>query len=396
MTIAVILVALSFIDAPTRDSHPVADMERIVVDDRFPGGYQVELADVDGDRKLDIVALGNGTCAWFRNPDWKKRIVSGPDRSPGIISTAAADIDGDGRAEIAIAYEFAMNQPRKGKLMLAKTDDPIAGTWSFREIAEIGSIHRLRWGDVDGDRRLDLVVAPIFGVDASPPEFDQAPAILRVYRNGLGTEPEVVSKHLIMHAIGVVDLEGDGRSEVLTASMDGATRLDLDASTGRFRSTRISAGADASAGRRAGASEIHVGRFRDGRRFVATIDPWHGSEVSIRELGPDALPDPSRPGERVVLDTTLDDGHALCVADGDGDGDDEVFAGHRGKDHRVSRYDVEGRKWTRTVIDPAVAAQDLRAADLDGDGRPEVVAIGGKTANIVIYRFPARSNRDSK
>ena len=40
-----------------------------------------------------------------------------------------------------------------------------------------------------------------------------------------------------------------------------------------------------------------------------------------------------------MIDDTLADGHALWVADVDGDGDDEVFAGHRGKDHRVSLYD---------------------------------------------------------
>ena len=31
-----------------------------------------------------------------------------------------------------------------------------------------------------------------------------------------------------------------------------------------------------------------------------------------------------------MIDTTLKEGHALWVADVDGDGDDEVFAGYRG------------------------------------------------------------------
>ena len=55
-------------------------------------------------------------------------------------------------------------------------------------------------------------------------------------------------------------------------------------------------------------------------------------------------------GERQVIDDTLADGHALWVADIDGDGDDEVFAGHRGKDHRVSAYDFDGQSWRRTVL----------------------------------------------
>ncbi len=91
---------------------------------------------------------------------------------------------------------------------------------------------------------------------------------------------------------------------------------------------------------------------------------------------------------RTVLDTTLADGHALWVADVDGDGDDEVFAGHRGKDHRVSMYDLDRvqNKWNRTVLDQGIAAQDLRGGDLDGDGTPDVVAVGGATHNVVWYR----------
>jgi hypothetical protein len=77
------------------------------------------------------------------------------------------------------------------------------------------------------------------------------------------------------------------------------------------------------------------------------------------------------------------------VADVDGDGDDEIFAGHRGKDHRISMYDLDRatQKWTRTVLDHDIAAQDLRGGDLDGDGTPDVVAVGGATHNVVWYKF---------
>jgi hypothetical protein len=93
-------------------------------------------------------------------------------------------------------------------------------------------------------------------------------------------------------------------------------------------------------------------------------------------------------GSRTVLDATLTDGHALWVADVDGDGDDEVFAGHRGKDHRVSMYDFDhaSKTWNRYVLDLDIAAQDLRGGDLDGDGTPDLVAIGGATHNVVWYR----------
>jgi hypothetical protein len=42
--------------------------------------------------------------------------------------------------------------------------------------------------------------------------------------------------------------------------------------------------------------------------------------------------------------------------------------------------------WRRTLIDPAgVAVEDLAAADLDGDGRQDIVAVGRATKNVRIY-----------
>jgi hypothetical protein len=133
--------------------------------------------------------------------------------------------------------------------------------------------------------------------------------------------------------------------------------------------------------------------MKDGRCLLATIEPWHGNRVCVYLAGflhrGENGPDLDQFGPRTVLDDTLDEGHALWVADVDGDGDDEVFAGHRGKDHRVSLYDFDRARnsWVRTVLDRDIAAQDLRGGDLDGDGVPDVVAVGGATHNVVWYRF---------
>ena len=375
--------------------------ERVVIDDNFPGGYQVEVADVNGDKKPDIVALGGSTLAWYENPSWTKRVITGKDRTPGIISSATADLDGDGKAEIAVAYDFEMNQPARGKLLLAMQgatpDDP----WTFRPIADVPSIHRLRWGDIDGDGKLDLVVAPLFGPKSEPPTFDQDPATLGVLlaaRTSLmGELPKEPSASLlamglarapVIHAIEFVPAgKGLAMPSVVLAGNGGVERCWLKPP--RFQQLIghdwVIPGAPGSAPKR-GSSEVHLGKLADGRLFVATIDPWHGTEVAVC-IG-------KKPGQlsggggipRTVLDDTLDDGHALWVADVDGDGNDEVFAGHRGKDARVSVYKFDGKTWSRTVLDPNLTAQDLRGGDLDGDGTPDVVAIGGKSHNVVWFR----------
>ena len=367
------------------DPRPLPRFDRVVIDANFPGGYQVEVADVNGDGKPDVVGVGGGTCAWYENPGWTKRIISDDARTPRIISNATADLDGDGKAEVAIAYEFEMNTPATGKLALAIQGSGADDPWTIRPIADVPSIHRLRWGDVDGDKQLDLVVSPIFGPKAKPPTYDQDPASVLVFRprkdpRGVPwPKPEPVTSRPVLHAIRVVDFDGDGAADVLTADNLGV-QLCRRQQESSWEGRSLAPGAPGGPPKR-GASEIHVGRLGDGTRFLATVEPWHGNEVAIyRANGPTTF------GPRTVIDDTLADGHALWVSDVDGDGDDEVFAGHRGKDARVSAYDFDGKTWVRTVLDRAITAQDLRGGDLDGDGTPDVVGIGGASHNVVWYR----------
>lgn len=352
-------------------------LERVVIDADLPGAYQVEIAEVNGDGKADIVALGGGTVAWYENPSWTKRIVSDAKTTPGVISTATRDIDGDGKAEIAIAYEFEMTKPKRGKLLLARQGEK---SWTYENLGDYPSIHRLRWGDFDGDGKADLAVAPIFGPSATSPDFQEEGAGLVVLLAANGFRPGEVARGKVTHAIGVVPWNEKGRDSILSASNEGVWRhRHID---GTWISWKLFDGA-AGTRPKTGASEIHQGRFADDTAFFATIEPWHGTNVVVHTESPAGS---DRFEKATMLDDSLIDGHALCVADIDGDGTGEVFAGYRGKGTSVIGYRRVGDAWQRTVIDDRIAAQDLRSGDVDGDGRPDVVAVGGSTRNVVLYR----------
>lgn len=363
-------------DAPIAFGPPGHSLKRTVIDANFPGAYQVEIADVNGDGKRDIVALGGGTVAWFENPTWQKRVVSDAKTSPGVISTATADIDGDGKAEIAIAYEFEMTQPKKGQLLIARQS---GDSWKYEQLGAFPSIHRLRWGDFDGDKKLDLAIAPIFGESATAPKFQEQGADLAVLFSGSPDRKSHVIRRLVTHAIGIIPWKEHDRNAFLSASNDGIWRHQF--MDGKWESRNLLVGASGERPK-TGCSEIHQGHFTDGRAFYATVEPWHGSDVV---LVPEKRPNSDDFGPRFVLDTTMIDGHALCVADIDGDGTDEVFAGFRGRGTSVNGYRYEAGAWKKTVIDNKIAAQDLRSGDINGDGLADIVSVGGSTKNVVIY-----------
>jgi len=79
----------------------------------YPGGYQVAVADVNGDGRPDVIALSTdgNRVDWFENPTWKRRPVAQVERP---IDLAVHDLDGDGRPGIALAYGFYFGDSSRG------------------------------------------------------------------------------------------------------------------------------------------------------------------------------------------------------------------------------------------------------------------------------------------
>ena len=102
--------------------------------------------------------------------------------------------------------------------------------------------------------------------------------------------------------------------------------------------------------------------------------------------------------ERHVIDEQVRWGHAVWFADLDGDGADELVIGVRDNPAKGDTFtekmgvrvykctDGKGMKWERMLLDEGgVAVEDLTVADLDGDGRPDIIAVGRQTGNARIY-----------
>jgi hypothetical protein len=186
------------------------------------------------------------------------------------------------------------------------------------------------------------------------------------------------------HNFDPVQWDDDPAEELLVASKEGVFLLDRGTSAVTRR--RLS-GTESG-----GAGEVRMGRLPGGKRFFATVEPMHGTNL-VLYTEPD-----SSPGQplwnRRVLDASLADGHALACGDLAGLGRDQIVVGWRAMGRPGVKVGIKlftplddaGTDWKQTLVDDnTMACEDLCLADLDRDGRLDIVAAGRATKNLKIY-----------
>ena len=343
------------------------------------GGYQVYLADVNRDGTADLVALASGMneLFWFEGPDWKRHVLAAG--MSGMINLAACSEDAAGYPVFVIAHGFSSRAEKSiGAVSVLRRDGAVDQPWRREDIDRLPTSHRIRCADIDGDGRRVFVNAPLTAADARPPDY-RRPVPLVCYAPGewkrtlIGDGDEGV-----MHGIHVVDWDGDGKEEILTASFSGIHRYGR-VPDGSWKRTAITAG-DPAPWPNCGASDVTVGQLA-GERFLASIEPWHGNQVVVYRR------DGSR-WVRRVIDDTYADGHTVVTADLNGDGRDEIIGGCRQGPRSVYIYHAgeSALEWRRTTLDDGgIAAASCAVADLNADGRPDIACIGSATANLKWY-----------
>src|SRR4029450_10236021 len=138
-------------------------------------------------------------------------------------------------------------------------------------------------------------------------------------------------------------------------------------------------------------SDVAVGRVK-GKRILAAVEPWHGNEVVVYTQNKGAW-------QRKVIFSELKEGHEVCVGDFNGDGRDDIVAGDRAKgeissSHVFYAQDDEAANWSHQALDEkGMSASGCQVADINADGRPDIVMIGGATANIKYYENLAPASK---
>src|SRR6266851_7552142 len=127
--------------------------------------YAVLVADINGDGKPDVVAINPTQVVWYENPSWEKHVILDGVSKKDNVAIAAADIDGDGKVDLALGADWQPTNTTGGGTIQWIGRDPAnpAAPWQLTPIATEPTVHRMRWGDVDGDGKPELVVMPLHG-----------------------------------------------------------------------------------------------------------------------------------------------------------------------------------------------------------------------------------------
>ncbi len=355
---------------------------RAVEIDRIEIGYGLQMADVNGDGKTDIVLADKNTIQWYENPDWTKHIIAKGLTERDNVCITARDIDGDGKCEIAVGGQWNYRETIKDGAVfyLIPSKDRIA-PWSAVALHHEPSVHRMHW--IRGAQgRFQLVVKPLRGRGSVNGEGNGirvlAYSIPRNRKDEWSYDVVCEFMHL-SHNFHPVNWDGDEEEEIIIAGKEGVWHFDNRG--GKWSARRLT---DNFAG------EIRDGRLPSGRRFIVAIEPMHGTTAAVY-----AQPDQAREMWQPLkkLDEKLKDGHALACADFLGVGSDQIVVGWRAMNAKgipgikmFTPLDKDGKKWRETRISAdKVAVEDIKVADLNGDGKIDIVAAARQTKNLVIF-----------
>jgi hypothetical protein len=405
-TIATLVLALSP-STQAADTPPALRFEAQELDPHVGNVcYAVTTADVNGDGKLDVVAVTEDAVVWFENPMWQKHEIVRGATALDNVCIAAHDIDGDGHVDFALGAGWRPTDTT-GASTLQWLGRDADGQWQMHPIrfAE-PTLHRIRWGDVASSGKLQLVVVPLQGRGTKGPNWGDGSGVkIQVFT--VPDDPQspdwpadVADDSL--HTTHNFQIQPWG---ILVAAWEGVFELRRDGH-GHWTRTKLGEGYQAAELANKGASEIKFGQLVTRAPVIATIEPWHGRQVVLYEpeewtlYEPFSTPFLKGPWNRRVLDDGVMWGHAVWIADLDGEKGDELIVGQR--DPRTDEKQPKGPgvwvyQFTKSsdgstpkpvkviVDDGGMACEDALAADLDGDGRPDIVAGGRATHNVKIY-----------
>jgi hypothetical protein len=352
--------------------------EAQVIDDQVAIGYGLAIGDVDGDQKPDILLADKKQFVWYRNGDWKRFVMVDNLTAADNVCIAARDINGDGKVEVAVGAQWTPSETtdtaKSGSVhYLIRPKDPTA-KWTPVKLYHEPTIHRMRWVKAD-ENNFQLIVLPLHGIGNKNGEGEA----VNVIAYEMPKDPTKQWKHSVidrsMHLTHNFDVVENANRELLyIGGKEGIKVLGFENGMWTNREWYVQ-----------GESFGEV-RVNSSATLVAGIQPMHGNQLAVYSKN-------NRSVTRNVLATGLNQGHALAFGDLLGTGHNQLVVGWREPDANkktgIKIYvpsDARATTWKDFWIDDnGIACEDLQFADLNGDGKKDIIAAGRATHNLKVY-----------
>lgn len=346
--------------------------------------------DLDGDGHTDLVA-GH---IWFKGPDFKTVTRFRPGRPVPVKAyqedsflSWVDDLNGDKRADILMA-----SHPGKS-LTLYLNPGPDGGDWPAHRVMEEAATECPAWTDLDADGKKEFVCMQrgCFGYAEVDWSDVTKPWTFRPISGPRAKTPYI-------HGLGTGDINGDKRTDIV--EKDGWFEQPSDpAGEWTWHAFRFAGPGGAQMlvfdADQDGDNDVITSLNGHGYGLFWYENLGEGKDFRNHEILPE---DPARTSAAGLQFSQL---HALDAADFDGDGRMDFVTGkryyaHNGKDPGAedpaltcvfyNRKSSSGIVWESKVVDndTGVGCQ-VFAGDLDRNGRPDI-AVGSKKGVITLHQ----------